>query len=235
MTPYGQWHTRELELFVELLGMNDHDALLCMTRNAARATPRHGADVGTLAPGKFADLLVVDGRPDHDVRVLADRSRLRGASRAGVDVALARRPDRPRPAPVVRAHPHLHERAVRAAGADTTSDMTSDVTSTDAARRRCCRSTAARRSSPARPRASVRRSPTRLAEAGARVVVADRDVERCQGAAPLDSTAAAVRSRAAEVDVADEALGRGAVRRAPATSTSSSTTPASSPTRWPPT
>jgi imidazolonepropionase-like amidohydrolase len=86
VTPYGQWHTRELELFVELLGMNDHDALLCMTRNAARATPRHGPDVGTLAPGKFADVLLVEGQPDRDVRILADRSRLRAVIKGGVDV-----------------------------------------------------------------------------------------------------------------------------------------------------
>jgi imidazolonepropionase-like amidohydrolase len=87
MTPYGEWHTRELELFVELLGINDHDALLCMTRNAARAVPRHGPDVGTLAPGKFADLLLVDGKPDHDVRVLGDRRRLRAVIKGGVDVS----------------------------------------------------------------------------------------------------------------------------------------------------
>lgn len=87
MTPYGEWHTRELELFVDLLGMNDHDALLCMTRNAARATPRHGTDVGTLTPGKFADALLVDGKPDQDVRILADRTRLRGVIKGGVDVA----------------------------------------------------------------------------------------------------------------------------------------------------
>ena len=98
VTPYGQWHTRELELFVELLGMNDHDALLCMTRNAARATPRHGADVGTLEPGKFADILVVDGEPERDVTVLADRSRMRAVIKGGVDVTgpvLGPRPRRP--------------------------------------------------------------------------------------------------------------------------------------------
>jgi imidazolonepropionase-like amidohydrolase len=94
MTPYGQWHTRELELFVDLLGLTDHDALLCMTRNATRAVPRHGADVGTLAPGKFADLLVVDGEPDHDVRVLADPARLR-VFKGGIEVAPAT-PDAPR-------------------------------------------------------------------------------------------------------------------------------------------
>ena len=74
MTPYGEWHTRELELFVELLGMDDHEALLCMTRNGGRAMPRHGGDIGVLAPGKLADILVVDGEPDRDVRVLADRT-----------------------------------------------------------------------------------------------------------------------------------------------------------------
>ena len=35
MTPYGQWHTREMELFVSHLGMTDMRALLCMTRDAA--------------------------------------------------------------------------------------------------------------------------------------------------------------------------------------------------------
>lgn len=76
MTPYGEWHTREIELFVSHLGMSDFDALLCMTRNATRAVPRHGADVGTLEVGKYADALIVDGEPDTDVRILSDRRRL---------------------------------------------------------------------------------------------------------------------------------------------------------------
>jgi imidazolonepropionase-like amidohydrolase len=76
MTPYGEWHTREIELFVELLGFSDHEALLAMTKHAALAVPRHADEVGTLAPGKYADFLLVDGQPDHDVRILADRRRL---------------------------------------------------------------------------------------------------------------------------------------------------------------
>lgn len=83
MTPYGQWHTRELELFVDLLGMDDHDALLCMTRNGAAAMPRHRADIGTLEIGKYADLLVVDGAPDRDVRLLGDPRRLRHVFKGG--------------------------------------------------------------------------------------------------------------------------------------------------------
>jgi imidazolonepropionase-like amidohydrolase len=77
MTPYGEWHTRELELFVDLLGVAPHDALLAMTRDAVRAVPRHAADIGTLTPGKFADVLVIDGNPDEDVRTLGDPARRR--------------------------------------------------------------------------------------------------------------------------------------------------------------
>ncbi len=87
MTPYGEWHTREMELFVSHLGMTDMEALLCMTRNAALSVPRDRGMVGTLAPGKYADLLVVDGSPDSDVRILGDRSRLLCVVKAGVEVS----------------------------------------------------------------------------------------------------------------------------------------------------
>ena len=77
MTPYGQWHTREMELFVSHLGMTDRRAQLCMTRDAAVAVPSHSAMIGTLTQGKYADMLIVDGRPDENVSVLADRRRFR--------------------------------------------------------------------------------------------------------------------------------------------------------------
>ncbi len=86
MTPYGEWHTREMELFVSHLGMTDMAALLCMTRNAAVAAPRHAHMVGTLTPGNHADMLVVDGHPDTDVTILADRSRLLAVVKGGEQV-----------------------------------------------------------------------------------------------------------------------------------------------------
>jgi imidazolonepropionase-like amidohydrolase len=64
----------ELELMVER-GMSPTDALLAGTRNAALALGA-GERLGTLEPGKLADLLVVDGEPDRDVRVLQDPARL---------------------------------------------------------------------------------------------------------------------------------------------------------------
>ena len=94
MTPYGQWHTRELELFVSHLGMSDMRALLCMTRDAAVAAPRDTAMIGTITPGKHADLLVVDGKPDQDVRLLADRRRLR-VIKGGAEVVPWRPPELP--------------------------------------------------------------------------------------------------------------------------------------------
>lgn len=87
MTPYGEWHTREMELFVSHLGMSDMRAILCMTRDAAIAAPRHSDMIGTLSPGKYADLLVVDGHPDEDVRILADRRRLTSVVKGGAEVS----------------------------------------------------------------------------------------------------------------------------------------------------
>jgi imidazolonepropionase-like amidohydrolase len=96
MTPYGLWHTRELELFVELLGLSDHEALLAMTKHAARAVPRHNDSIGTLTAGKFADCLIVDGRPDEDVRILSKRTALTVVKGATVVQADAPIPGRPR-------------------------------------------------------------------------------------------------------------------------------------------
>jgi len=73
VTPYGEWHARELELLVKLVGMRPMDALLAATRdNAAILGWR---DTGTVEPGRRADLLVVDGDPLSDLGVLGDRAR----------------------------------------------------------------------------------------------------------------------------------------------------------------
>jgi imidazolonepropionase-like amidohydrolase len=55
--------------------MSPAEALLAGTRNAAAAIGA-GDRLGTLEPGKLADLLVVEGEPDRDVRALQDPARL---------------------------------------------------------------------------------------------------------------------------------------------------------------
>lgn len=74
VTPYGEWHGRELELFCTLLGMSPLQAITCGTKNASITVD--GANTGTLERGKFADLLVVDGDPLADIRILQDKKRL---------------------------------------------------------------------------------------------------------------------------------------------------------------
>jgi imidazolonepropionase-like amidohydrolase len=75
ITPYGHWHARELELFVRHLGLSPMEAIVTATRNNTLAL-RNGSEVGTLDAGKLADVLVVDGDPLQDIRILQDRRRL---------------------------------------------------------------------------------------------------------------------------------------------------------------
>jgi imidazolonepropionase-like amidohydrolase len=86
---WGQ-NAYELELMVER-GLAPDQALLTATRNAAEALGA-GDRLGTLVPGKLADLLVVAGEPDRDVRVLQDPARIRVVVQEG-RIVVDRRPE----------------------------------------------------------------------------------------------------------------------------------------------
>lgn len=92
LTPYGHWHARELEVFVDQLGMSPLEAITCATRNGAW-TMRMEDELGTVEAGRLADLLVVDGDPGSDITVLGDRANLRAVVSRGRPVDL----DRPWP------------------------------------------------------------------------------------------------------------------------------------------
>ena len=92
LTPYGHWHGREMEVLVEALGISPLEAITCATRNNAMAL-RAEDEVGTVEPGKWADVIVVDGDPLRDIRVLNDRTRMRSVISRGRMVDL----DRPWP------------------------------------------------------------------------------------------------------------------------------------------
>jgi imidazolonepropionase-like amidohydrolase len=82
-TPFNRHgaNAQELALMVEG-GMSPAEAIVAATRNAAELLDL--LDVtGTVEPGKAADLLVVDGDPLADVRVLEDRARLLGVLKDG--------------------------------------------------------------------------------------------------------------------------------------------------------
>ncbi|MBL8386085.1 MAG: amidohydrolase family protein [Burkholderiales bacterium] len=71
----------ELRFMVDWLGMTPMQALVAATGRAAECIGRN--DVGRIAPGCLADLLVVDGDPLADIRVLEERSRLKLVMQGG--------------------------------------------------------------------------------------------------------------------------------------------------------
>ncbi len=85
VTPVGEWHARELEMFVEYVGMTPMEAIVAATRNGAFAMRMEG-EVGTLEVGRVADVIVVDGDPSTDVRVLQERERIVEVIKDGVRI-----------------------------------------------------------------------------------------------------------------------------------------------------
>ncbi len=75
IAPHGTY-AKDLEYFVDLFGMSSAQALICATRNGGLAFDPCGS-VGTLAEGSLADLVVVDGNPLSDIRILQDHAKLR--------------------------------------------------------------------------------------------------------------------------------------------------------------
>jgi imidazolonepropionase-like amidohydrolase len=81
----------ELRFMVQYLGMSPMQAIVAATGGAADCLER--PDLGTLEPGKVADLVIVDGDPLDDVGVLADAKRIHLVMKAGI--VQTNRPDPP--------------------------------------------------------------------------------------------------------------------------------------------
>ena len=76
ITPYGEWHWRELQVFVEHFGMTPVEAIKCATSEGARALRMEGK-VGSLQAGMCADVLVVEGDVSRDVTLLGKTERIK--------------------------------------------------------------------------------------------------------------------------------------------------------------
>jgi imidazolonepropionase-like amidohydrolase len=70
LVPYGDWHARELEIFVKDIGLTPIQAIHAATGAASRLLPQWSDRIGTLAEGKLADILVVEGDPTADITLL---------------------------------------------------------------------------------------------------------------------------------------------------------------------
>src|SRR6185436_16827121 len=77
VTPYGEWHAKELELFVTDLGFTPAAALRAATEVNGRFMTEAG-NIGVLKEGRAADFIAWDGSPLGDIRLLQNKRRLKG-------------------------------------------------------------------------------------------------------------------------------------------------------------
>jgi len=86
VTPYGEWHAREIELFVECLGFTPAEALRAATEVSARFIETD--PVGILEPGRLGDFIAIDGSPLENVSILLDKRRIRAVHLGGKPVSI---------------------------------------------------------------------------------------------------------------------------------------------------
>src|SRR6516165_12731260 len=82
VTPYGEWHATELEIFVRDLGFSPGEALCCATSVTSRFMA-NAAKLGVLQCGRFADFIAISGSPLENITILQDRQRIRHVHIAG--------------------------------------------------------------------------------------------------------------------------------------------------------
>jgi imidazolonepropionase-like amidohydrolase len=73
-TPQGT-NAKDLETFVEMLGFSPMEAIVSATKLGGEIMGM-GDELGMIKPGYLADLLLVDGDPIANIRVLQDKARL---------------------------------------------------------------------------------------------------------------------------------------------------------------
>ncbi len=83
--PYGEWHAREMELMMGYAGLSSAEALQSMTGRAAVTVGAEGR-VGQIAEGMRADIIVVNGDPLANIRLLVDKQNIETVIKAGTVV-----------------------------------------------------------------------------------------------------------------------------------------------------
>jgi imidazolonepropionase-like amidohydrolase len=95
VTPYGEWHAMELEIFVRDLGFTPAEALRCATSVTARFMT-HSNSIGLLETGRFADFIAVEGSPLENIAILQDKTRIRHVHIGGKRMQIPERSYDPR-------------------------------------------------------------------------------------------------------------------------------------------
>ena len=65
----------ELELLVKHCGFTPMDAVVAATLNGAKACGLE-EQIGTIQKGKLADMIIVDGNPLKDIKILQDKGKI---------------------------------------------------------------------------------------------------------------------------------------------------------------
>ena len=87
LMPYGQLHAHEAEILVRYGGYTPMEAIVASTKNTAFAMGLED-DLGTLQPGKLADVIILKSDPLADIRVLQGGQHLAAIVKDGKIVPL---------------------------------------------------------------------------------------------------------------------------------------------------
>ena len=97
VTPYGEWHAREIGILVDWLGFTPAQALRAATSVGARLMPcgRPGtpqaAQVGAIEVGRHADFLFIQGEPLADVSLLLQKDAIAAVFQGGRQMSTERK------------------------------------------------------------------------------------------------------------------------------------------------
>ena len=98
VTPYGEWHVREIGILVDWLRRTPAQALRAATSVSARLMPRgrpgtpEAAATGAIEVGRWADRLFINGDPLADVNRLLQPDAIAAVYLAGQRMTTQRRP-----------------------------------------------------------------------------------------------------------------------------------------------
>ena len=95
LVPYGDWHYREMEVFVKYFGMSPLEAIQCGTQKSAAGLKMLG-EVGVIAPGYKADIICVTGKVEEDLSLLGYPDNITTVMIDGVEKDLSPLPKRGR-------------------------------------------------------------------------------------------------------------------------------------------
>ncbi|MFN3146155.1 MAG: amidohydrolase family protein [Paracoccaceae bacterium] len=93
LVPYGDWHYREMEVFVKYFGLSPLEAIQCATQKSAFGL-RMAGEVGTIAPGQRADIICVTGKVEENLALLGNPDNITTVMIDGVEKDLSPPPKR---------------------------------------------------------------------------------------------------------------------------------------------